>query len=335
MRQEHRARGAAWTGGSPTFTVVIPAYDRPDLLARALRSVLAQTLDDFEVLVVDDASPRPVVEVTEGFEKQRIRVSRLPVNRGSAAARNAGIRLARGEWIVFLDDDDELMPDFLERTVQTIIEARPEPSWTWSGNITVDDRDPSIILSQSIWRPKFENLEEAYLGFLSARKIGTNCGLAVRRECFESVGLFDERLRGAEDTDLLVRLARAYPFAVVPEPLVRIHNHAGPQVRRNLQAQARAYRRIVAKHSHSLREHPGVAARMYYKVAWLHYHAGEPRWGRAFFLRALQRRPASVRTWLALASFEILGPLARPAHLAVARLKKRLASGTNRRAGRD
>src|SRR5262249_44071462 len=96
-------------GDGPTFSVIIPTYGRPRYLAEAVRSVLDQTVGDFECIVVDDASPDPVAVVDDA----RVRVVRRDVNGGPAAARNTGIDAARGRNLVFLDDDDLYTPERL------------------------------------------------------------------------------------------------------------------------------------------------------------------------------------------------------------------------------
>src|SRR5712692_10027197 len=101
----------------PRVTVVIPTYNRAPLLGRALASVRRQTLTDFEVVVVDDASADDSESVAESFGDPRIRFVRLADRGGAGRARNEGIRLARGELIAFLDSDDEWLAPKLERQV--------------------------------------------------------------------------------------------------------------------------------------------------------------------------------------------------------------------------
>src|SRR5262249_13181427 len=99
---------------SPQFSVVIPVYNRADTLSRVLRSVLAQTFQDFEIVVVDDGSKDDPKSVCDSFHDPRIRYLRQE-NRGGGAARNAGIDAARGRFVAFLDSDDEFLPQHLER----------------------------------------------------------------------------------------------------------------------------------------------------------------------------------------------------------------------------
>src|SRR6185436_1915261 len=97
----------------PLVSVIIPTLNRPVFLQAALRSVLCQTSKDFEVLVVDDGSTIDVFPILKGLDDGRIRYFRHESNRGEAAARNTGIRNARGAYVAFLDDDDEWLPEKL------------------------------------------------------------------------------------------------------------------------------------------------------------------------------------------------------------------------------
>ena len=109
---------------APTVSVIVPTHDRADLLPRAVSSVLDQTYTDFEIIVVDDASTDETRDVIAGFTDPRIRSIRREQSGGTSAARNAGISVARGEYMAFLDDDDEWLPYALENLL-SILEATP------------------------------------------------------------------------------------------------------------------------------------------------------------------------------------------------------------------
>jgi glycosyltransferase involved in cell wall biosynthesis len=110
------------TPSSPQVSVVIPTYNRATVLGRAVTSVLNQTFSDLECVVVDDGSTDQTVALVEGFQDPRLRLIRLPVNRGVGHARNVGIQAASGELIAFLDSDDEWLPGKLERQVARLRE---------------------------------------------------------------------------------------------------------------------------------------------------------------------------------------------------------------------
>src|SRR5215218_7102231 len=102
--------GTSYSMTEPAVSVVIPTYNRAPLLGRSIRSVLAQCYEDFEVIVVDDGSTDDTAEVVAGFRDARVSYVRLARNTGAGAARNVGIRLARGGFLAFQDSDDEWMP---------------------------------------------------------------------------------------------------------------------------------------------------------------------------------------------------------------------------------
>ena len=115
---------------TPKVSVIVPTHNRADLLPRAVDSVLAQTYGDYEMVIVDDCSSDNTQDVIAGFSDPRIRSFRHDRNRGQSAAINTGIAHARGEYIGFLDDDDEWLPTKLEGQV-ALLEAS-SPTWRWS-----------------------------------------------------------------------------------------------------------------------------------------------------------------------------------------------------------
>ncbi len=102
---------------NPTVSVIIPTYNRANLVSRAIKSVLNQTYQDFEIIVVDDCSEDNTEEIVKSFNDSRIRYIKHKKNKGGSAARNTGIKRARGKYIAFLDDDDEWLPSKLEKQI--------------------------------------------------------------------------------------------------------------------------------------------------------------------------------------------------------------------------
>jgi glycosyltransferase involved in cell wall biosynthesis len=109
----------------PLFSIIVPAYGRPQLLAEALGSVLAQTIQDFECIVVDDASPSPV----DVPDDPRIRLVRREMNGGLPAARNTGLQHASGRYVVFLDDDDLFTPERLSLGLDVLDQSPLSICW--------------------------------------------------------------------------------------------------------------------------------------------------------------------------------------------------------------
>jgi GT2 family glycosyltransferase len=218
--------------------------------------------------------------------------------------------------VTFLDDDDEMLPGFLAALRSALVTAPPEVGFAWCGVRWVKDAGAGDeqILRDEVWNPGFRSRRAAYEGFLRNRKIGTNCGLTIRKSAFQALGGFDESLRAAVDTDLLIRAAQHYDFIVVPEIYIKVHLHQNGHVRRDTRARAETYVRIAEKHKETLQGQPALAAALFYKAGWLHYHAGDRARGRKQMLRALFRQPLSLKSWTVLAGFELFGRRAVSLH---------------------
>ncbi|SFM93127.1 Glycosyltransferase involved in cell wall bisynthesis [Formivibrio citricus] len=241
------------------FSIVLPTHNRAELLQRAVNSVLGQKFRDFELVIVDDGSSDGTREWLASLAEDRIRILRHETPRGASAARNTGIRAATGEWIAFLDDDDEYWPEFLERH-HALIQQHPEAGWHWSGiRRHFWHSDGQVECRDQVWLEADTN--KRYLTQLAA-----SYGLLIRKTLLEQVGGFDESMPVAEDLDLLFRLETAGHIGMpVPEVLLNIHLHAGASLSRgrNYQRFVDSYRILVKKNQSFLERYPQL---------WQHYH---------------------------------------------------------------
>jgi len=212
--------------GGPRVSVVVPTYNRAGLLRRAIESVLVQTFTDYELIVVDDGSTDDTEEILRGFSDRRMRVVRSDVNQGAPQARNMGIEAARGEWVAFLDSDDEWLPQRLE--VQMDLLARQSPGQAAVGYCLCQVHE---CLTGKVSQPQ-ETLAEGdvFEHLLGGRRPKTTSAFIVRRSALLDIGGFDEDLSSGQDIDLLLRLSqRGYLFSACNEALVVWHWH--PQAR--------------------------------------------------------------------------------------------------------
>lgn len=206
------------SAGSPAVSVIIPTYQRAHLLPRTLDSVLRQTFQDLEVLVVDDGSTDRTPEIVEDYDDARVRYLPQPRNAGVSAARNRGLQGARGRMIAFLDSDDEWMPEKLERQVRRLEAAGPDVGLVYCGVEDVDDR--GVV---QVHRPVFRGRLQREL-LLENVLHGGGSSVLLRGEAVQAVGLFDDTLPAIEDWDYWLRVARLYRIDFVEEPLVRYHD---------------------------------------------------------------------------------------------------------------
>jgi glycosyltransferase involved in cell wall biosynthesis len=209
--------------GDVGVSVIIPTYNRRELVQRALRSVLAQTAPVDEIIVVDDGSTDGTGEALAAAFGDRIVYVRQ-ANAGVSAARNRGLSMARGRFITLLDSDDEWLPE-KTRVQREWLEARPG-----FGMVLCDvqrvaaDGQAIDVLSRRRALPE----DGMVLRHLVRDAALVPASVMIRREVYESVGGFDETLATGEDLDWHLRIGARHPIGVVEQPLVRaLRGHDG------------------------------------------------------------------------------------------------------------
>lgn len=298
------------TSDQPTFSVVIPTCNRAHLLPRAIRSVLHQTFEDFELLIVDDNSGDETSKIVKSFQDKRIIYIRHEENRGGAAARNSGILQAKGKYISFLDDDDEYLPPFLAETGRVFQSASKQVGFTWCGVRWVRDTPSGeTFLKEQTWQMGSDDSQEAYLSWLRSTGIGIGYGLTIRRTCFKVVGLLDETLPVAHDADFLLRLTSTFASVPIPAVLIICHQHTAVQLTdaRYLGRRAEAYQQIIQKNRQILNRDPYLWQMFYRRTANYYYQWGKNRQGRQYLFRMIMKYPCHLPNWLNLISFELCG----------------------------
>jgi len=198
----------------PFVSCIMAAWNAETTILESVQSVLAQSLGDLELIVIDDGSTDRTPELLSTLDDPRLTVQRQP-NAGPSAARNHGARLARGEYLAFIDSDDVWLPDKLLRQLEALeqsLDAAVAYGWTdfVDANLKPLCADDRATYSGSVYKE-----------LLAHNFISSGSNTLIRRDAFSAVGGFDETLRAAEDWELHVRLAAGYHFAYVPEVVVR------------------------------------------------------------------------------------------------------------------
>jgi glycosyltransferase involved in cell wall biosynthesis len=203
-------------------SVVIPVYNRPDLLQRAVKSVSRQSFTPFEILVVDDGST-PAVGPLKDFNSIDVKVLRNEQNKGVSAARNLGIREANGDWIALLDSDDEWMEEKLQKQIQHIEQheglhaVHTGEKWIRNGNEVI----PPAYLNKSP-----DNLWERSLQHC----LICPSSVLLHKSIFQSIGLFNENLPVCEDYEFWLKLLLHNEIGLVEEKLVLKHGGHSDQL---------------------------------------------------------------------------------------------------------
>jgi glycosyltransferase involved in cell wall biosynthesis len=204
---------------APLVSIVVPVYDGERYICDAIASAVGQTYARTEIIVVDDGSKEPIAPRLSRWA-DRLQIHRTP-NRGVAAARNFGIRHSTGDYVALLDQDDVWRPDKLERQME-ILCARPEVGLIHSDILFRDERQGRTYHEE---RPRASLSGHCYATLFGGCQIAT-CTVVMPRSVLETVGMFDEDIRGTDDYDLVLRVARHFPLAYLDEPLAtyRVHD---------------------------------------------------------------------------------------------------------------
>lgn len=206
---------------TPLVSILLPTFNRLQLLRQTLDSVDAQTFRDFELVIADDGSDEPMRAWLRTLTRPTVRVIELPHTGVLAKVRNATLAAARGEYVAFLDSDDLWAPDKLERQIEPLRSGSPG-DWSYTAFTCIDENGVRLPLDeQRKWHPHSGNvLREAITGELSIRAPT----VMARRDLVLRAGGFDEEVR--TDNDLWIRLAQLSPIQVVDAPLAAIRTHA-------------------------------------------------------------------------------------------------------------
>ena len=230
-------------------SVVIPVHDGEATIARALDSVLGQTYEPLEIIVIDDASTDATSTILASYGESRVRVISSADNVGPSEARNMGIRAASGDYIAFLDADDEWRSDKLSKQMALMMARKRATLVTCQGQY----RTSSGSLVGRVYDGSPPDGAEAWRDMLATAPVHTSCVLAPRKDLV-TLGGFDGALLVGEDQDLWIRLSLIGEVACVDEPLVTIHQIADSFMRRNITREADFVIPMIEGHIARMRE---------------------------------------------------------------------------------
>ena len=291
---------------TPFFSVVVTTYNREQIVRRCVDSCLGQSYEDFEVLVVDDASTDGTVAALEAYEDPRLRIVAHESNRGINPARHTGATEARGQWVVVVDSDWELMPNALER-LRAAIEGLPEGVRVVRFRLLWDDGSvtPTFVPSGPYgYEGRIRWAEE---------EGGNDAGRCIQAAVFEGTPYIDDR-RGAIETIFELDLAKAERSLCLDEVLGLEHSDAPnswmrtttaaelmPRLRQEAPDMLWMAETSLGRHGAALRRWgPRQYANLQRVAALQSFLLGKRRDGFRHSCRALRQRPLSPLAWVTL-----------------------------------
>jgi len=257
---------------SPTVSVIIPTHNRGKMLCRAIDSVLNQTYKDFELIVVSDGCIDNTDEIVASYADSRISFLTHEKSRGASAARNTGIRASTGQYIAFLDDDDEWTSNKLEIQFPLIVDSPPEIALVYAWMEYFQDGK-----SIKVHTPKLRG--DVFVEMLDKQAIGGCPTIMIKRCVINKVGYFDETLPRGNDGDYWRRIARYYHVDYVPQILAKIHvGHAdriSTNSTENLKSVIWALKKRLKDFEAEFRKHPKKKKNVLSNISKHYYMVGE------------------------------------------------------------
>ena len=273
----------------PVISVVIATYKRPGILSRAIDSVLMQDYSDFEIIVVDDNGAGSDMQkatqkmLFEKYNDDRIVYVANEKGLGGGGARNEGIKRARGEYVAFLDDDEDWLPGKLSKQVKVYSESPPDVGVVDTGFYTINSKGDVTTHLPEMQGDIFRELLLKKLLNKRAPKLST---MLCRRNALIDVGMFDPELRSRQDLDLYIRLAKKYKFVSIPEPLANKREDADERISTNRESKLRGAEILYNKLYSELKSYPPAHCDYLFRYSLLLMKTGHYRKGAAKLLKA-------------------------------------------------
>lgn len=301
---------------APIVSVIIPTFNRANLVGRAIRSVLNQTFQDFEIIVVDDGSKDNTEQVVKGFKDSRMVYVKHRQNRGVSVARNTGLKLATGKYMAFLDSDDEYVPEKLETNICELKHSSCDVGFVYS-NVWWVQRPGRK-------RPLFEKGEGTKV-LAYGKRFEHLCkkhvppdSIVLKKDC-AATERFDEELPAFEDREFWFNISMKYQGTYIDESLVLCHRqNRGEGICTNPIHQLTAVDILLNRYSGQLRGFSSAYSALLGFKGHLLCVLGKPVEGREYFLSAIKTHPPNVR-YIILYLISIFGS---PLYLRIRKIKR-------------
>ncbi len=283
--------------GNSKVSVIIPTYNQADLLSRAIQSVLNQTFKDFELIIVDDGSTDNTKKVVEQFQRQDPRIKYIwqENSGGPAKPKNTGIKHAKGEYIAFLDHDDEWLPEKLERQIE-LFRNSDRKNLGFVGCNVLDVDNNKIIRSYKISKTR-----NTLKRLLKECFIHSSSSVIIKRSVIKEIGLFDENFKVSDDWDMWIRLAKKYSFDFIDKPLVKHYIH-GKNITRSISYldKIRELEHLLEKHQFWYKKFPIIYTKKIRTIGTMYVLENNMKIARKYFTESIKIAPYYVRNYFNL-----------------------------------
>jgi len=273
------------------ISVIIPTYNRANLIGKSIQSVLNQTYQDFEIIVVDDSSTDSTEDVIKNLDDLRIIYIRHKENKGPSAARNTGIKVANGEYIAFQDSDDEWFPEKLEKQLDLFNNSAHEVGVVYSGFYRIEPDKKRYIPLNRVTQKEGNIHNELLKGnFIGAPAV------LIKKKCFEKTN-FDEDLHALEDWDLWIGISKYYDFRYINQALFQSY-YTQNSVSTDQNKTIDALKIILMNHLDDFNKHKKILSKHYFKIGVRLCSNGDLKNGRDYLIKAVNAHYLNIKALL-------------------------------------
>ena len=272
-------------------SAIITTHNRdPVIVLRAVNSVLNQTYKKIELIVVDDSDEnyphRIEVEETVRKASEKITYIQHDTCQGACAARNTGLSYSNGHYVAFLDDDDEWMPEKIERQVEGF--ADHSIAMVYCGVIIINEKWKTGYIGHAVYKKGY-----VFESLLKRNFIGNTSNPLIKKECIDKVGRFDTKMQSAQDYDLWLRIAIRYPINYIPMPLLYFHVHNNDRISTNIDNRIAGLKRINSKYCEDITKDDKTWYMRYRVLIPLYVKKGWKKKAFTLWIRCVKRSPFS------------------------------------------
>lgn len=278
----------------PKVSVIISTHNRANFICQAVECVLGQTFKDIEIIVVDDGSTDNTREALLKYASAILYI--YQENKGRAEARNAGVRLAKGEYIAFLDDDDIWLADKLAKQA-AYLDTRGDIGLVHTFSEIIDENGhllPRETKKRAKLYKKSIKIGYAYEGMIKLGIMFTS-SVMLRKKCFDRVGLFDRAIVAFEDWDLYLRVALYYGIGIIKEPLVKYRAHSNQTLKKEFISgrinTSLKHLALLGSYNYNSTAKRRIARNFYIHLAKAYYMDGDYVLCRQYILKTLRINP--------------------------------------------
>ncbi|MBR8826526.1 MAG: glycosyltransferase family 2 protein [Gomphosphaeria aponina SAG 52.96 = DSM 107014] len=275
------------------ISIIIPAYNRASVITKSIHSVQEQTCQDFELIIVNDGSRDNTKDTINTLKEKDSRITYFehPQNLGAQAARNTGAKKAHGEWITFLDSDDQLLPKSLEMRIKVATQ----------NNVKVVHSDCYVLRKDEELKlfgiPAIQG--EVYKQVLTQPST-VFPSLLIAREALAKIGYLDETITSYQEWDTSIRLAKYYSFGFVSEPTFIYDCRGNDTISKNMLRDAEGYKQVFTKHQLEIIKFAGIKtlSQHYINLSYRYQRAGKKQEALLFKIIGYVGYPFRVKTVL-------------------------------------